>query len=50
MLDTEEGENKDFFLLPRQKDRAGMDVQQVRVIKDRGRYVLQVRLMKDRGG
>ncbi|KAK3562819.1 hypothetical protein QTP86_010400, partial [Hemibagrus guttatus] len=38
-LDTREGE-KDLYRLARQRDRAGKDVQQVRVIKDRDGRVL----------
>ncbi|KAK3543895.1 hypothetical protein QTP70_030268, partial [Hemibagrus guttatus] len=38
-LDTREGE-KDLYRLPRQRDRDGKDVQQVRVIKDRDGRVL----------
>ncbi|XP_051784320.1 uncharacterized protein LOC127527954 [Erpetoichthys calabaricus] len=38
-LDTKEGE-KDLYRLARQRDRAGKDVQQVRVIKDKDGNVL----------
>ncbi|KAK3546604.1 hypothetical protein QTP70_030475, partial [Hemibagrus guttatus] len=38
-LDTREGE-KDLYILARQRDRDGKDVQQVRVIKDRDERVL----------
>ncbi|KAK3528113.1 hypothetical protein QTP86_023836 [Hemibagrus guttatus] len=39
-LDTREGE-KDLYMLARQRDRDGKDVQQVRVIKDRDGRVLK---------